>query len=179
MGKSINYDTTMPTTGSFHTSTHKTPHSHHSHEEQPRRELVCVFCKNDHKPTKCSKVVDPKERLAVVRWENLYYNCLAKHKVTYCHSKFTCRECRKQHHTSLCHAFVVSDVPSTPVNTSSQPVNTVPAPTQQTVIETSLTTMAPLSAYYTSVCLLKTAIATVSIGVATAEGNILFDEGAQ
>jgi len=39
--------------------------------------------------------------------------------------------------------------------------------------------MAPLSAYYTSVCLLKTAIAAVSSDTATAEENVLFDEGTQ
>ena len=39
--------------------------------------------------------------------------------------------------------------------------------------------MTPLSAYYTSVCLLKTAIAAVLSDTTTAEGNILFDEGAQ
>ena len=39
--------------------------------------------------------------------------------------------------------------------------------------------MTPLSAYYTSVCLLKTAIAAVSSETTTDEGNILFDEGAQ
>ena len=45
----------------------------------------------------------------------------------------------------------------------------------------ALTTMAsiPLSATYTSVCLLKTTIAQVSISTTTTEGNILFDEGAQ
>ena len=72
-------------------------------------------------------------------------------------------------------------LPSPPVNTSSQPANTVPATTQQAEgnTETSLTTMAPLSAYYTSVCLQKTAISTVSSDTTTAEGNILFDEVAQ
>jgi len=39
--------------------------------------------------------------------------------------------------------------------------------------------MAPLSAYYTSVCLLKTAIAAVSFDTTTAEGIILFDKRAQ
>ena len=177
-GKTISHDTTMLTTGSFHTSAYNTTRSHHTHDKQPRREQVCVFCKGDHKPIKCSKVVDPKERLAIVRRESLCYNCLAKHKVTQCHSKFTCRECRKRHHTSLCHAFLVTDVPSTPVSTS-QPANTVSAPTQQASTEASLTTMTPLSAYYTSVCLLKTAIAAVSSETTTDEGNILFDEGAQ
>ena len=37
----------------------------------------------------------------------------------------------------------------------------------------------PLSALYTSVCLLKTAIADISGDSATTEGHILFDEGAQ
>ena len=39
--------------------------------------------------------------------------------------------------------------------------------------------MTPLSAHYTGVCLLKTAIAAVSSDTVTAEGNILFDDGAQ
>ena len=37
----------------------------------------------------------------------------------------------------------------------------------------------PLSAFHTSVCLLKTAIADVSSYTTIAEGHILFDEGAQ
>ena len=87
--KFINRDTTIPTTDSFHTSIHKTSRSHHSHEEKLRRESVCVFSKGDHKTIKCSKVVDPKERLAVVRQENLCFNCLAKntrlHNSTHVH----------------------------------------------------------------------------------------------
>jgi len=153
-----------------------------------------VFCKGNHKPLKCTKVVDPKERLAIVRRENLCFNCLAKHKATQCYLKFTCTECKKRHHTSLCHAFAVADVAKPPasislqpantsqqsVNTPLQPATTVPAPTQQaSTTETSMTAMTPLPAYYTSVCLLKTAIAVVSSGSVAAEGNILFDEGAQ
>jgi len=126
--KTISHDTTMPTTGSFHTSTHKLPPNHHSNDEKLRRGH-CVFCKGDHTPI---KVVDPKERLAIVRQENLCYNYLAKHRVTLCYSKFTCREYRKRHHTSLCHAFVISDTPSTPVNTP-QPVNNVSVSTQQSI----------------------------------------------
>ena len=54
-------------------------------------------------------------------------------------------------------------------------------PDQQTSNNQALTTMAstPLSPSYTSICLLKTAIANVSSTTTTAEGNILFDEGAQ
>ena len=46
---------------------------------------LSVLCKGNHKPLKCTKVVDPKERLAIVRRENLCFNCLAKHKATQCH----------------------------------------------------------------------------------------------
>ena len=102
----------------------------------------------------------------------------SKTQAAQCHSKFTCRECKKRHHTSLCHAFVVSDVQSPPINNPPQPINTVPTSTQQTS-PALLTTMTPLSAHYTSVCLLKTAIAAVSSDTVTAEGNILFDEGVQ
>ena len=44
---------------------------------------------------------------------------------------------------------------------------------------TATMTPAPLSAFYTSVCLLKTAIADVSANSTTIEGHILFNEGAQ
>ena len=48
-------------------------------------------------------------------------------------------------------------------------------------VTSSFTTMtpAPLSAFYTSVCLLKTAIVDVSANSTTVDGNILFNEGAQ
>jgi len=73
-GKPISLDTTMPTTGSFHASTCRTLQSY-THAAPQRKELVCVFCKGNHKPTTCTKVVDSKERLAFVRrdktvWKN-------------------------------------------------------------------------------------------------------------
>jgi len=149
----------MPTTGTFHANTEHTSHSYNDHQ---KREPVWVFSKGNHKPLKCTKVVDSKERLEIVGREILCFNCLAKHKATQYHSKFTCRECKRRHHTSLCHAFAVADVatPPTrtslqPANTSQQPVNTplqpattVPAPTQQaSSTETSMTAKTPLSAY--------------------------------
>jgi len=62
-GKSASFDNSMPTTGTFHANTVHTPHSCNDHQ---KREPVCVFCKGDHKPLKCTKVVDPKERLFIV-----------------------------------------------------------------------------------------------------------------
>ena len=76
---------------------------------------------------------------------------------------------------------------------SVQSPNNNPATEQQTGIHTitnhvdnitttdSFTTVSspPLSALYTSVQLLKTAIADISAGITTVEGHILFDEDAQ
>ena len=66
-------------------------------------------------------------------------------------------------------------------DTPTTPTGTPPQPDQRTSNNQALTTMAstPLSLSYTSICLLKTAIANVSSTTTTAEGNILFDEGAQ
>ena len=60
----MNFDNTMPTTGTFHANTERISCGH---DEQQKKEPVCVFCKGNHKPIKCNKVTDPKERLAIVR----------------------------------------------------------------------------------------------------------------
>ena len=121
---------------------------------------------------KCSAVTDPKERLAIVRQDGLCFNCLAQHKVSCCSSRFTCREGKKQHHTSLCQSFPTAEIPS----------QNVPEQSPTSKKQQALTTMvsASLSPTYTTVCLLKTAIAQqVSLPIVTTEGNILFDKGAQ
>ena len=104
--------------------------------------------------------------------------------MSHCTSKFSCKHCNKKHHTSLCHALgtsaestrSASEVATNQVDTS--------ATTQQTdttVPTSSFTTVTapPPSALYTSVCLLKTAIADISAESTTVEGHILLDEGAQ
>ena len=135
---------------------------------------MCTFCKGNHKANNCNVVVDPKERLAIVKWDNLCFNCLAQHKASQCNSRFTCRECKKCHHSSLCRCFPADSRP--PQATLQSPPVNQPATTEQT---SGLTTSAstPPTALYTSVCLLKTAIAEVSSYTITAEGHILFDEG--
>ena len=105
-GKPSNYNSFPPSTSSFHTATHK---GHHHCDGQQRKEPVCVFCKGGHKADVYNSVTDPKERLTIVKRDNLCFNCLARHKVTQCTSKFTCRECKKRHHTSLCHAFLTEE----------------------------------------------------------------------
>jgi len=173
-GKPGNHDSSPAITSSFHMYTHK---SHHHRDGQQKKEPVCVFCKGDHKSGVCSNITDPKERLQIVKQDNLCFNCLAKHKATRCTSKFSCRECKKCHHTSLCHAFLAETAqPAGPVTLPEQQISSQEVATIDTA---SLTTMTPLSAMYASVGLLKTAIAAVSSATAIAEENILFDEGAQ
>ena len=92
----------QPTTGSFQTATDATFHSQDGHQW---KEPVCVFCKGAHKVNKCNVTTDLKERPAIVRWDGLCFNCLAQHKASCCSSKFTRRECKKRHHTSLYQSF--------------------------------------------------------------------------
>ena len=172
-GRPSMHDSTPPPTASFNTRIDKFPHPRDS---QQKKLPECPFCKRSHKANNCDVVVDPKQRLAIVKQDNLCFNCLAQHKASQCNSRFTCRECKKRHHTSLCRCFPADSKPP-PTSTQSTPITQPPA-TEQT---SGLTTLAsnPLTALYTSVCLLKTAIAEVSSYTTTAEGHILFDEGAQ
>ena len=190
--------TLTPTTSSFHMGANRGG-AHDNHKKDPS----CVFCKGMHKPNSCTTVVCHKQRLAAVKNAGLCFNCLARHKVSRCPSKFTCRECHKKHHTSLCHAFTTTSEPPpqtslpppTPaVTTTNQTAPSAPQttaqPTTQTTAQTISTTTknqdrpivadtSSLSAISTSVCLLKTAIANVSARQTTVEGHILFDKGAQ
>ena len=61
--------------------------------------------------------------------------------------------------------------------TASTTAQTVTATTHSETTPTTVTMS--LSAFPASMCLLKTAIANVSAGQTTIEGQILFDEGAQ
>ena len=179
----------VSTTTSFHMGANRG-----SARDNQRKDPNCVFCKGMHKPNSCTTVSCPKQHLAAVKSAGLCFNCLARHKVSQCPSKFTCRECHKRHHTSLCHAFTTATMPSTqPVSgvTTSPDQGTTPTPittptTAQTINAVTQNEGTPtsiaatsLSATSTRMCLLKTAIANVSAGQTTMEGHILFDEGAQ
>ena len=175
----------LPTTSSFHAGTQRAPHTRTT-------DSICAFCKGTHRTNSCTSVTSPKERLSIVKSAGLCFNCLARHKVSQCTSKFSCRHCNKKHHTSLCHTLSSSNDPTQSVQPStSKSTNekaTNQAGTGTTTNQTGTTTTTetfttvtspPLSALYTSVCLLKTAIADISAGLTTVEGHILFDEGAQ
>ena len=122
----------MSTTSSFYVGANRGG-THEKHKKDPN----CVFCKGMHKPTLCTTVSCPKARLTVVKNAGLCFNCLGRHKVSQCPSKFTCRECRKKHHTSLCHTFTVEPTPrsqpSTVVTTSTDQVT---PPTVTTAAQT-------------------------------------------
>ena len=106
------------------------------------------------------------------------FNCLARHKVSQCTSRFTCKECHRKHHTSLCHAFTMTDRPPQPPSTTQQEQTASITTTTDQATPTTVST-ASLSALHTSVCLLKTAVAHASSRSTTVEGHILFDKGAQ
>ena len=58
-----------------------------------------------HKSSLCNTITSHKDRLAIVKNSGLCFNYLARHKISQCSSKFTCKECHKKHHTSLCPAY--------------------------------------------------------------------------
>ena len=133
--------------------------------------------------------------MSIVKSAGLCYNCLAHHKVSQCASHRRCKQCNQKHHTSLCPpplppsrdanppppAANAVQQPPPATNSNTQPPQTnssaQPQPTSSTQVPAYAAVARPTLVH--SACLLKTAIATVSAGPVSAEGNILFDEGAQ
>jgi len=72
------------------------------HATSVKKKPQCIYCKSEHSPTTCTEVPDHQKQLDIVRKANLCFNCLGNHKVSQCNSKFRCKHCRHQHHTSLC-----------------------------------------------------------------------------
>ncbi|XP_053398291.1 uncharacterized protein LOC128556688 [Mercenaria mercenaria] len=134
---------------------------------------LCLFCGDQHTSLNCEKVKTLDERLSIVKSKRLCYNCLGKHQVSDCRSKFRCRNCQRKHHSSIC------DQPSSVqgLNPSASPFvssTSGPTGTPGTAIQLHSTT------HQRSKVLLKTAVAQVSSqdDITTAT-NILLDEGAQ
>ena len=66
----------------------------------------CKICKNTHRLNKCRHYINksPKDRLAVVKTNNLCTNCLREgHDTQSCSSKLSCLvgDCSERHHTTL------------------------------------------------------------------------------
>jgi len=168
---------------------------------------TCVFCRGPHFSGRCDVVKDPQKRLELVKKGKHCFNCLGHHRVSQCPSKLRCKLCRQKHHTSLCGAaFSKPSEPNTiPVTTQAsittervqpqtlvqpqttvQPQSAVQSQTTEsttpisTAMNAAIIPPEPASASHTnSMCLLKTAVAQVSVNGIQVEANILFDEGAQ
>ena len=168
-----------PPTASFLTATKK---SSMTVKTKPR----CPFCAGPHNPSMCESVKDPKQRCDIVRQNKLCYNCLGHHKVSACNSRHCCRNCQRKHHTSLCNSGQGSNSSSQSSHTVQQSNSTPPSqPATATATNTRNGTTDTASMSMTiptpqnSVCLLKTAVATVTNGEKRTKANLLFDEGSQ
>ena len=123
-------------------------------------ERTCVFCKGSHLSVDCRKVRELEQRMQIVKKDRLCFNCLGKHKVSDCKSRFKCRNCSRRHHTSLCTGKTTTDRQSAKTEVNSSVIHsahTIP----------------------TGPVLLKTATSIVKSSTSSTSANILFDEGAQ
>ena len=178
----------MSVTAAFYAGTHGT------RQKNTSKNHVCIYCKGAHSSTLCTIVTDHQKRSEHVKKEGLCFNCFGKHKVAQCTSRNRCRKCNRKHHTSLCNTNTSNTPPSNsnpPPSTSNPPPSTEIKSTTTAVTTTlastdSQATLAPTDSQTSvlfnpssSICLLKTAVATVSSDKLSATANILFDEGAQ
>ncbi|XP_065902524.1 uncharacterized protein [Dysidea avara] len=177
------YETHMdPMTTALHTNTN----SHHTQ----RSRSSCLFCKGTHPSTRCEKVKNPNQRLEIVKKGKNCFNCLGHHRVSQCTSKFRCKSCKQKHHSSLCGAEFtkppdVTVKPETTSQTTMEQRTAVTTTTETTSDNPTAVTAAIIPPGSTtkpvnsSVCLLKTAVASVCANGRRTDANILFDEGAQ
>ncbi|XP_006824713.1 uncharacterized protein LOC102809329 [Saccoglossus kowalevskii] len=147
-----------------------------SRSQQPR---LCIFCKGTHHPNECNVVTDAKKRLEIVKRDRLCYNCLSKHLVSDCTSRFTCKHCNKKYHSSLHFPERTRQQSTTPnvcadfgqanVSTSTQNAN-----------DTRVHLATPRLRKSTGPVLLRTAVIPISTesNGNLVHANVLFDEGA-
>ena len=175
-------------TGSFHAGIQKGQFTSQPRERGVSTKPVCIYCKGSHVSVHCNVVTDLSARLDVVKGDRLCFNCLGHHKVTHCNSKNRCKRCHKKHHTSLCNTNgEPKETPLTSPPNTHPPVQSTLRATSQTFVPTTSTSTNLTATTHTllgnseqnSVCLLKTAMATVRANNNRVLANILFDEGAQ
>ncbi|KAG1653542.1 Gypsy retrotransposon integrase-like protein 1 [Nymphon striatum] len=136
----------------------------------------CVFCKGKHSSNKCHAISSPEKRYEIVVRERLCFNCLGKHHIKYCKSKYNCQHCNKKHHSAICR-----NIKHQPQEDKSNEITSNVTNQHDT---DSLTTHAHLATNYVphkiskSSVILKTATAKISSPITTIETVILFDEGA-
>ena len=130
---------------------------------------MCVYCKGSHHTSNCEVHKDLESRLAIIKQEKLCFNCLAHHRVSQCGSKNRCQKCNAKYHTSICNKPTSKTTPETEDKDQLNPSSTT----------TTLTAFVPPRSIRNTICLLKTAIASVVSVNLQVEANILFDEGSQ
>ena len=172
-------------TASFFTNTERrTPSQGRTLAQRPPT-TCCVYCQGSHTPVNCDIVKEPQQRLELVKHNKLCFNCLGNHRVSQCKSKSRCRRCNRKHHTSLCTGAGNSATRNAPNATTEtrNASNETPGSGLQTSTATTLTTLSSNQStvipHANRVCLLKTAVATISSTHSETETNILFDEGSQ
>ncbi|CAC5377939.1 unnamed protein product [Mytilus coruscus] len=104
-GKSADLTDTHTATAAFHTNAKV-------RTKPVNRQMnikSCVFCNESHAPVNCTKIIDHKARISIVKRDRLCFNCLGHHNVADCKSHQSCRKCKKRHHTSLCKDEVQQD----------------------------------------------------------------------
>lgn len=78
--------------------------SSHKKTNKPQNFVkLCFFCNGNHSPTTCHIMRDFEARISIIKEKRVCFNCLGKHKVDNCQSRFKCRICKKTHHTSICY----------------------------------------------------------------------------
>ena len=154
----------LTSTASFHAAADGK--AGHGRKEQTNKTQMCAYCKGSHSSTNCGIHKDLKSRLALIKQQKLCYNCLAHHCVSQCGSKKCCRKCGSKHHTSIC-------------NNSASAIEKQHQQKPDSTTTAILTAFVPPQLTSSTVCLLKTAIATVVGTDLQAEVNVLFDEGSQ
>ena len=155
-------------TASFHTYTNKRTNPPPRTSSADQR--TCAFCKGSHTPLACEVLTTSQARKDFVIEKNLCFNCLGRHKVSACSSRHRCRKCHRKHHTSLCTENGSDKQESNKTTATSTPSSVPSQPVQQS------------TQYHVSssdLCLLKTAVATVSYSGTHVDANILFDDGSQ
>ena len=186
-------DTLPMMTASLYTGTRGSqPRQSRSDRGMLNKKFTCAYCKGTHATNNCDVVVGVEKRLEFVKREGLCFNCLGRHRVSQCTSQGRCKRCNNKHHTSICGAKSLQPMKKASNTQSSeknpQQLNVQKEHTTQStetnqaaqVTKTNVPVNTTIALNDThSVCLLKTAVATVVSDADSATANILFDEGAQ
>ena len=163
MGADYSMNLHTPTAAFFTNADHGQPRKQHN--SQPIKK-ACTFCKStSHSTSRCDVITDTQKLIAVVKKENLCFNCLGHHRVSQCESKYRCKSCKRKHHTSLCDAKTTQqDSPPEKPNTTTATTTTTGTDTKALFLVSIMpldNSMHRLMSASVTKCLLKTAVADV------------------